>query len=117
MGFWLLSSPLVRELPPEDLVRLAPFPLQRIQPATRAFWRSYAREMRLGAGEDDAWCLRAVRYAGARLIQTAYERMLGATRVTEETVYLLQLSTNILEQPLDAAAQLFGLPVVPADIR
>lgn len=117
LSFWLVSSPVVRDIAPEDVVRLAPFPLRRIQPAIRAFWRSYAREMGLDGGENDEWCLRAVRYAGARLIQTAYERMLGTARVTEEAVYLLQLSANILEQPLDAAAQLFGLPVVPPLLR
>lgn len=117
LSFWLVSSPAVRDIAPEDVVRFAPFPLRRIQPAIRAFWRSYAREMGLDGPESDTWCLRAVRYAGARLIQTAYERMLGTARVTEEAVYLLQLSANILERPLDAAAKLFGLSVVPTLVR
>ena len=112
LAFWLLSAPLAPEIQPQDFVRLAPFPVRRMQPAMRAFWRAYARRMRLDAGPDGDRCLRSVRYAGARLIHTAYERMQHRSKLTEEAVYLVQLGVNILKRPLDAAADLFGLAIL-----
>src|SRR5436190_18080502 len=47
--FWLLSTPLTRDTPPEEFAALARFPLRKMQPALRSFWRSYARVLGLAA--------------------------------------------------------------------
>ncbi len=114
---WLLASPLVQGLEPAAVVALAPFPLERIRPASRAVWRSYTTTMRLDAAEADTWCIRTVRYAAAWLVQTAYERMLKTSTLTEDAIYLLQVSTNILDDPIDAAGTLFGLALAPSGVR
>jgi len=111
LKFWLLSTPMTRETLPEEFVRLTRFPLQEMQPAMRAFWRSYVHYKELDESQEGEWLLKSVRYAAARLILSAYEDMQTATRVTPHAIYLLQLSLNLLKRPLEAARQLLRLPV------
>jgi hypothetical protein len=82
-----------------------------MQPAMRAFWDAYAVGMHLTPVEQDEWLLRSVRYAAARLLQTAYEQSALTLRLTGNVICLLQLSLNILQRPADAAASLLGIPV------
>jgi hypothetical protein len=58
-----------------------------------------------------------MRYAGARLVQTAYEQMRWEIELTADMIYLLQLSLNVLHRPLEAAVQLLGIPVVSGAVR
>ena len=90
--------------------QLTRFPLERMRPAIRAFWGAYARERGLPADETREALLLAVRYSAARLLQTAFEQMQSAPRVTGNIVCLLQLSWNVLERPAEAATRLLGLP-------
>jgi hypothetical protein len=53
---------------------------------------------------------RSVRYAAARLVQSAFERTQNSAWITSDVICLLQLSLNILQQPADAAATLLGIP-------
>jgi aminoglycoside phosphotransferase (APT) family kinase protein len=108
---WLLSAPLARDSPPEDFLHLAQYTLPKMRPGIRSFWRSYASAMRLDDDAREQWLVRSVQYAGARLIQTAYERTQLTTELTADAIYLLQLSLNTLQRPLEAAVQLFGIPV------
>jgi aminoglycoside phosphotransferase (APT) family kinase protein len=115
--FWLLSTPLVRDTAPEDLAGLARLPLLKMQPAIRSFWQSYASEMGLDADARRDWLLRSVRYSGARLVQTACEQMQSAKDLTADILYLLQLSLNVLQRPMEAAVQLMGIPILSGDTR
>jgi hypothetical protein len=110
LGLWLLSIPVLADTPPERFLELTRFPLERMRPAIRAFWGAYARERGLPADETREALLLAVRYSAARLLQTAFEQMQSAPRVTGNIVCLLQLSWNILERPAEAATRLLGLP-------
>jgi hypothetical protein len=76
----------------------------------RAFWSAYTRRMQLDPTTADEWLIRSTRYAAVRLIQTAYEQGQSASRLTGNTVCLLQLSFNILSRPEDAAVGLLGIP-------
>ena len=80
-----------------------------MHPALRAFWETYLRTMGLDAEEADQWLLRSVRYAAARLIQTAFEQMQGSIRMNGNTICFLQLSDNILKRPREAAVHLLGI--------
>ena len=61
LGVWLWSIPITGEHPPAHYLSLARFPLTRLQPALRAFWRSY----RLARGPDQSrrHSVFAIRYA------------------------------------------------------
>lgn len=106
--FWSQSIPVVGGEPYEDHAK---YPIEELQPAIRAFWRSYAKAMAFDAGTARERLLKSVRFAGARLIQTAYERAQTMTSLTPHSYLLLQLSLNVMEQPEDAAAHLLGIQV------
>jgi aminoglycoside phosphotransferase (APT) family kinase protein len=108
---WLLSIPITGDAPPERFLELAPYPLERMQPAIRAFWSAYVHGMGLEPASAERWLERAVRYAAARLVQTAYEQMQGSWQLTGNVVCILQLSLNILQRPRHAAAHLLGIPL------
>ena len=113
LSHWLLSIPITGDAPPERFLELAPYPLERMQPAIRAFWSAYVRGMGLGPATAEEWLERAVRYAAARLVQTAYEQMQGSWQLTGNVVCILQLSLNVLQRPRHAAAHLLGIPLPP----
>ena len=58
------------------------------------------------------WVQTAIRMAGARLVQTAYEYAVGANELIAPVLTLLQVALNVLERPDRAAADLLGLRVV-----
>jgi aminoglycoside phosphotransferase (APT) family kinase protein len=111
LGFWLASIPITGEEPPDRFLQLARYPIEKMQPAMRSFWKAYAAGMGLTAEEQDEWLLRSVRYAAARLLQTAYEQSALTLKLTGNVICLLQLSLNILQRPTDAAGSLLGIPV------
>ncbi|HYP41983.1 MAG TPA: aminoglycoside phosphotransferase family protein [Chloroflexia bacterium] len=111
LGHWLLSIPVTGEDPPDRFMEMARYPLEKIQPAMRRFWQSYARGMGLGDIEAQAWLVRAVRYAAARLLRTAFEQSQGSAQITGNTLCYLQLSLNILQRPQQAAVYLLGIPL------
>jgi Phosphotransferase enzyme family len=109
LGSWLMSVPFVGREPPATYLGLAEFPLARMQPAIRAFWSAYVRARGWPPGEADAALLRAACYAGARLLQTGFERAQGGAHLPATVICLVQLAANILRQPGDAVEHLFGL--------
>ena len=110
MSVWLSSIPISGVEPPDRFLDLAAYPLDRMQPAILAFWTAYVSSMELPAAESQAFLLRAVRYSGARLAQTAFEQMQPFTQLTGNVICLLQLGLNIMERPHEAAAHLLGIP-------
>ena len=109
LSAWVFSMPAVAGVPAEQLVGAAQFPVEQMQPAVRAFWKTYAETRGLGAAEARADLERGVAYAAARMIQTAYEYMFQSPQITTSALYLLQLSLNILKNPREAAASLLAL--------
>jgi Ser/Thr protein kinase RdoA (MazF antagonist) len=112
--FWIASMPLSATRTPEEMLQEAQYPLTAMQPAIRACWREYRRSFPLGADEGAGFLSRAVRYAAARLIQSAYERAQGAAVLPNQSVVSLQLAANILADPDAALLHLLGIPPVPA---
>jgi len=111
LSFWLFSIPITGEEPPDRFLELAQYPLERMQPAMRAYWQAYVQEMGLDAVTAEAWLLRAVKYGAARLIQTGFEHIQLSTQLTGNLVCLLQLSLNIMQRPHEEIAHLLGIPL------
>jgi hypothetical protein len=110
LSCWVLSMPLTPGTAPERLPELAQLPLGNMQPAMRGFWETYYRSMEPGKPwKNDL--VRAANYAGARLVQTAIEQAQSLASLAGSSVYLLQLSLNILRRPMEAAVQLLGIPL------
>ena len=109
LSFWLMSIPITGEEPPDRFLELSSHKLQDMQPAMRAYWRSYVRGLELDAAECNERLLRAVRYAAARLLQTAFEQLQSVAHINGNVICLVQLSLNILQRPGAAAAHLLGM--------
>ena len=111
LSLWLLSIPATGDIPPDKFPELARYPLNRMQPAMRSFWEAYVRRMNLDGSRSHEWLLRSVKYAAARLVQTAFERMQMAMQPTGNIICFLQLSLNILQRPEEAIVHLLGIPL------
>lgn len=114
LSFWILSMPQHDEASSEKLIEQAKYPLDAMQPAIHAFWRSYVDARQLASPSESAMLQRCVQYAAARMIQTAYEHMSYAPKVSMSTVRLLQVSINVLTRPAEAIRDLLGMQEVRA---
>jgi Phosphotransferase enzyme family len=111
LSFWVFWLPIASDTPPEQFVALTRYPLDLMQPAACAFWNAYKHRSRMDPGEAREFLSVAVRYAAARLIQTAIESLQDASEITSNAPFLFQLSFNILKRPAEAASRLLGIPV------
>jgi aminoglycoside phosphotransferase (APT) family kinase protein len=114
LSWWLFSIPVTGDTSPERFPELASCPLEKMQPALAACWRSYADARALERGRYEAELLRAVACAGARLVQSALESAQMLQQITSDVVLHLQLALNILQRPQEAATGLMGLTPAPA---
>jgi Phosphotransferase enzyme family len=115
LGVWLWSIPITGEHPPAHYLSLARFPLTGIQPALRAFWKSYRHVRGLTGMAATAFLLAATRYCAVRLIQRVHEQTREAIDLLANTICQLQLSWNILQEPELACVHLLGLELIPAE--
>jgi aminoglycoside phosphotransferase (APT) family kinase protein len=109
LSLWLFSIPITGQHPPERFPELARFPLSRMQPAMADCWSAYRKRAGLDRLGGAPWLLAAVSYAGARLVQTAFEAAQVATNLDSSMVLHLQLAANILNRPREAAVHLLGI--------
>lgn len=81
------------------------YSIEEIRPALRAFLEGYAA----ADGRDPiAMASRALRFAAARMLQTAYEVLDKAEKLNADAVCLLQASLNMLTRPEWALGEIFG---------
>ncbi len=114
LGAWLSSIPVVAGEPPERFPALARFPLDAMKGALRALCEAYAgaSDGRPALAEEPLQ--RAVSYAGARLLQDAFEGSQFAQRLNSTAILHLQLGSNLIQRPAVAAERLLGLVAAPA---
>ena len=65
-------------------------------PASTAFWAAYVRAARLDEPAAARLLERSVRFAGARLVQSAYEHTQETTTMSERIVRVVGLARNLL---------------------
>ena len=111
LSCWLFSIPHVGSEPPARFPALAAYPLAAMTAAIRACWDGYADEVGITAGEADQLLCRAVGYAGARLVQTAFEASQYLQQLTSGAALHLQLAFNVMGSPQDAATRLLRIPL------
>jgi hypothetical protein len=81
------------------------YPIETMQPAVRAFLHAYAQSR---GCEPVEFAARAIRFAGARMLQAAFDILDKAEQMTGHAVRLMQGSLNVLTRPDWAAEQLLG---------
>jgi aminoglycoside phosphotransferase (APT) family kinase protein len=111
LAFWLTSIPITGDAPPDRYLHLSRHPIEQMQPAIRSLWESYLLRVGIDPAESMELLQLAVRYAAARLVQSAFERTQHSAWVTSDVICLLQLGLNILQEPNEAATTLLGIPV------
>jgi hypothetical protein len=109
LGSWVLSIPVSGDTPPERFLEFARFPLERMHPALEAFWRVYLEEAGISSESEGEMLVESVRFAGARLLQTAFEQAQTSPALTGHAICTIQLALNVLQRPHEASAQLLGL--------
>jgi len=109
LSFWLLSIPANAEATAMQLVEMAQFPLEKMQPAIRVFWRTYLETHKVDSADAAELLESCVKYAAARMIQTAYEYMQYSSQISANALYLLQVSLNTLKDPKEAIRDLLAL--------
>ena len=109
LSAWLFSIPVTGTEPPQRFPALAGYPLDSMKDAVRACWASYLRGGGNGSRSPDELLPRTVAYAGARLVQTAFEVSQQVQQLTSPVVLHLQLAANVLRRPEAAATQLLEL--------
>lgn len=112
LDVWVASIPVVANEVTTTAVPLAGSPLDAVLRCIHALRSSYAPAVpRADAG---AFWARSVRYAGARLVQNAFEYVQASSETTALAALLLQLGANVLLRPVEAAVRLMRFP---ADAR
>jgi hypothetical protein len=114
--FWVNTLPAESGTTEADLERLisrAPYPWVVIQPALRAFWQGYRVAADLDAGSGSVLLLRAVQFSCARLIQAAIEMTQETSWLPLQAVLLLQIASNLLDDPGAAQVQFYGISQAP----
>lgn len=105
--FWVLSMP--HDLPIDEMVTAARYPLPVLQPAVQALWQAYRSTRALPQEEAEELLGRAVRFASVRVLQTAYEIAGHFPVMPVPSVLLMQAAVNLLSDPDRGRAELFGL--------
>jgi thiamine kinase-like enzyme len=106
---WIFSLPLIAGYRPDHFDAVARWPLRKIQPLLRSFWRRYVLCMRLDRSQSDQFRSRAAKHCGARLLHIAMETTYTSNNITRSQLCLLQVGTNILLHPEAACVDLMGI--------
>jgi aminoglycoside phosphotransferase (APT) family kinase protein len=117
LSAWVSSMPPEPGASPSRLASLAGRPLLSMWPAIAACWEAYRAELGLDPAESRRRLRRAARYAGARLLQTAFESGAGLERPDGAAALHLQVGLNVLARPREAAERLLGLDPAHASLR
>ncbi len=82
--------------------------LNGAEAALRSFWKNYVEARGVEAGSERELFERCLRYAAARMIQSAYEYVQFSPQVSPQALRLLEVSSGILKNPGKAAEELLG---------
>lgn len=86
------------------------FELDRHLDAIQALWYSYVDSAELDLRSSDRFLLKAMQFGAGRIVMKCFERQLENALREAWLDPSLQLAANILDRPMEAAAQLFVIP-------
>jgi Phosphotransferase enzyme family len=111
---WVNSMSLSAEVPAEDSVAQARYPLENLQAAIGSLWQGYQAAAVLSASDAEEVLKRAVQFSAARIIQNVYESSYESQQLSAQSVILLQISENLLTEPERGQVHLYGIPLSPS---
>jgi hypothetical protein len=102
---WIHSMP-TGGASPDDPAGRALYPAEQVRADLGRFWRAYARAAE--PPDPPALLARAVRFTGARLLETILQQQRDAHALTRHSVLMLELCRNVMRDPHAAVAALVG---------
>jgi hypothetical protein len=103
---WIASMPLAASSAPEP--DTAEIPLESVAAAARAFWDAYRADAGIGGADAERCIDKAVRFAAARMVQTASEQSGELGYVGYSPLALMQFAHNLALRPDEARAGFLG---------
>jgi hypothetical protein len=76
----------------------------------RTFWRGYITTKNLSNIESNNLLLKTAKYCAGRLLQKIYEMYQYSPSLSNNAFFMLQASSNIIQNTEDAIIHLFGIP-------
>jgi hypothetical protein len=80
-----------------------------IKEALVLFWQEYLAARGVETNRSSELLERCICYGAARMIQAAYEYMQFSPHLSRNALYLVEVSSDMIKNPTDAARQLFQL--------
>lgn len=112
--WWAITMP--DNMPPEEMIKHATFPLANIKPGVNAFWDGYVAASKFSATVLSLQLEKAVLFAGLRMIQTSFEISSRFDTMPSIALLMFNIGTNVLNNPRRACEQLYGVQQRVADI-
>lgn len=112
--WWAITMP--DDMPPEEMIKHAKFPLANIKPGVNAFWDGYAAASKFSTDALRRQLEKAVLFAGLRIIQTSFEISSRFDAMPPIASLLFNIGTSILNNPQRACEQLYGVQQRVADL-
>lgn len=94
---------------PEEIIKSAKFPVDKLQGCLRSFWDQYRKAALLDCLDSNNLLLKSARFCAVRLLQTSYEILYSSSEVSNLSIYMIQLCANILDNTPLAVSELLGL--------
>ena len=109
---WVFGMSWQPDLDPAARTASAAVSFADLRPVLTAFWQAYRERRELSESASQTMLLRATRYSGVRLAQTAWEYSATSEELSSRELVLLQIATNVLGDPQRARRELWGIDEV-----
>src|SRR5262249_30990039 len=106
---WVYSLPMAPGMSADEMMAGATYPLAAVQVAFRTLWAGYRTTAELAGDEASAPLTRAGRLSAPPMIPSAHRVSHRSPALPPPAVILLQIGSNILDDPELAQVQLYGL--------
>lgn len=111
IDFWINSLPITQSEDIEILVKSAQDYQDNLKKAIRSFWGGYITEIEMEENKLQSLLIRSARYCALRLIQKVFEAYQYSYDLSNQAIYSIQTSLNIVLNVYDAILHLFGIPI------
>ena len=106
--WWVITMP--DDVPPEEMVKNARFPIYELHPAINAFWNSYCENRGGAVNGNRQFVQKVMLFTGFRLLQTAYEIASKFDSIPHIARLILNMGKSVIRNPDLSMEKLFGLP-------
>jgi len=109
---WLSIIPITGLESSEQLLITSAESFKKIQSSMRVFWEGYisVAAINKSSNEINTLLIQSTEFCAVRLIQSIYEMNLSKAKLDNRSIYMIQISLNILKNVDNAVIHLLGIP-------